>query len=180
MAFHYHYFRTRGVYANIGAFQKVLAEAMSKEVVPMIASYAYETVEGWLEPPVFEQFLTVDRDGIEAGVVPTGPGAQKWNWIDRGVKGRRQRVARPARAGYKPAIRFHRYYPFTTPGWKFGGAGVASGRAVFVSGVRGYWWPGIAPRNFTGYILEKSRPEFRRLMENALRRAVRAAQREGS
>lgn len=176
--FHFRYFRTRGVYANQEAFVRVLKNAMDNEIGRLMLNYCYRVVENWDELPQFRKHLTVTELMVSAGISVHGPGGDKWMWVSRGVPGRFIKPSRAAGFGYKPALMFPgpKYWPHTSPGWRFGGAGRFQGKPRFS---KGHWWPGIKPRHFEAYVREQSRSEFRRLMENAARRAVRAAQREG-
>lgn len=148
-------------------------------MAPMMKKIAQQTTDGWSDPPWWDHRTMADSRQTAVGIFPMGPGAQKWYWLDGGVNGRWQQVSRPLHKGYKPAIKFRRYVPYSRPGPRFGGAGAYTGRPVFVSAYKRYWWPGIQPRNFAPWIQEQTTPEFRRLMENAVRRAVRAAKKEG-
>ena len=92
-----------------------------------------------------------------------------FKWVDEGT---RPHVIRP-KPGNKTGRLFFRtgYQPKTLPVAKaHAGPGIATGPLVIAKSVR---HPGTKPRLFTQTIMKKSRPVFRRRMENAFKRAVR-------
>ncbi len=101
---------------------------------------------------------------------------------DTGRKGTHCSIAKeckPKRAkGRRTALAFYGgYRPSTRPGRLRGGTSNRSGNRFVRSSVP---WPGIAPRGFTTTIADIFRPEYQRIMYNAVRRGARAAQVEGS
>lgn len=99
----------------------------------------------------------------------TGKEANKWRWVSRGTKGPYKIRAKRART-----LLFRKNYdPRTKPGYVFGLPAVSSGpwRApVEVT------HPGIEPRLFEEEISERFAPEFRRRIENTIRREMRKTQ----
>lgn len=134
-----------------------------------------DTVTGWSEPPVFVVNARAnmrDPDNASAEVVflITGPGAVKWNWIDKGTK-----LHRIPRAGRKPIspMPIRPYNSRTSSGTglpKSSGSGVHEGAVAF----RNVVYQQIKPRDFTGRIQEFLRRDnsgFKNTIRNAIRRA---------
>lgn len=181
MTFTLRAFRTRGVYINFPVFRKTIADRIATKVVPTITAAARRRVEGWVVPPDFATAVRLDAQGIHASVIPTGPGADNWIRVSRGVKGHwiqvRKTVTYRGKGNYKPALRLNRYQPSTAPGGTYGGA---SYRLPPTGYRRLVWWPGIRPRLFEEDIAKEVRGPYRREMESALRVAVKEAQKAGS
>lgn len=105
-------------------------------------------------------------DELRLTVYPTGPGAEIWTYVNNGT---RPHLIVPKKRGGR--LRFKGgYQAKTRPGRIAAGAGGASGPETFAAAVR---HPGTVGRHFERPIARKHRPEFRRLAENGLRRAVR-------
>lgn len=142
---------------------------------------------GWSVMVGFNTTLEISAEGVSVYVYPIGEGARFWNYVSRGVAGhpirpRRQWSTRGSYRGVawgrsyrRAALRLHSYRAMTRPGNVYGRP-----KWRQFSGYRPYvpWWPGITPRLFEENVAEELRKWFLREMENAMRRAVRAAKKE--
>lgn len=144
---------------------------------------------GWKNPVDISFTDEITSDAITLDVFPSGGGAKYWLWVSRGVQGHPIPIGGPRQGfsrGYTPrsrksgkyrkALSIYRYTPKTTAWGAYGGPGLRT-----FSHYQRYvpWWPGIAPRNFEEAVAAEMAPQYQRVMENIVRRAVRAAQREG-
>jgi len=167
------YFRTRGLYANVRAFRRVINAEYRNHIGPGLARANAEVVSKWKKKPDFEVSHKVTKEGIRVDVIPTGPVAKLWWWHVRGVEGR---TIRP---------RVHRQPPNRMLSRKR--RRTASRATLRFMGREGRWvyrrkvfWKGIRPKPYPQMAAKAYRPTFLRRNEKMLRRAVRAAQREGT
>lgn len=181
-------FRTRGVYASYPAFRRVLSNEFQSRIGPDIIKLHDLTTVDWKRRPEFKATMKVDQSGISVRVFPeeNDPVAKIWYSLNKGVPGRvirpnpsrrrvritarKRKLGRKYRRNTKVIGRLRRPMALRFKG--------ASGEDVYRSVI--YNWPGIRARRYTFKIAREYNPVFIRLMENAMRRAVRAAQREGS
>lgn len=174
-------FRTRGWIANFEAGRRVIQQEMQQKVLPRLIKASKERTQGWKGSPDFRVWTQIDREGIHGYCEPIGPLAPYWWRVSDGVPGHWITVKKNTTfrkfKGYRPALRLNKYHPSTTPS---GGYGSNAYRMPPTGYRRKVWWPGIRPRRFGAHIAEQVQPMFQRDMENAVRRAVTAAQREGS
>lgn len=176
-----HTFRTRGVYMNYASFRKELLNTSANVVAPKIITAARARVSGWVVPPEFMAEVTGSQQGITLDVIPIGPGADNWARVSRGVEGHYIRVKKPTTfrgvGRYRPHLRLNRYHPSTTPA---GGFGARAFRMPPTGYRQVVWWPGIRPRLFEEHIAKELSPAYYRDMENAVRRGIHRAQKEGN
>ena len=179
----YRYFRTRGVYANIQVFREVMLRTLRGKVAPLLRRTAQGQVRDWNNPPDFVTSVGLDHLGSRASLRAEGKYAAKWFWVNNGVPGRFIRPRnRPTVSGYKrykPALRFSvgpTRFAAVPPVLRGVLGSGAFHRSVFSMG---HWWPGIRARRMDVRIYNTTVGPFRKIMENAARRAVRAAQRAG-
>ena len=174
----YRKIRSRRLYANVDAFRRVTKSGMVSDVVPVVNKALAKRVRDWKVSLGFGYSITINAQGTALHVFPEGSGARYWRWVSLGVAGHpiRPRPGRVGKGGRPPALSIYRYRAKTGVGNRYG---MGSWRRF--QGYASYipWWPGIAARNFEVHAANELRPEYRRLMENILRRAVRAAKREG-
>jgi hypothetical protein len=174
------YFRkfiTRGVYANFRAYRRVIGAAMRNTVAPGIAKECVNVIKHWKKKPDWKVTYSIDADGITVVVDPDGPVAVIWKYHVEGVPrriiqprrhrqpirttGRGRRLAGRARRPTKAALRF------------------TSGKTGDVVFARRVDWPGIKARPYPQQAADAYRTTWKKVMEDANRRAVRAAQQEG-
>lgn len=180
-------FRTRGVYASIPAYKRVMNDEFQNHIGPDLLKLHDLTTADWKKRPEFKVKMVVEQQGITVSVSATGNDriSMIWNALNKGIPGRVIRP-NPSRRRVRIASRrrsLGRKYRRNTKiigrlrrptALKFIGR---SGETVFRKSVN---WKGIITRKYTINIADEYRPIFLRRMENANRRAVHAAQREGS
>lgn len=148
---------------NIAALRSELREAM-EEVESGVQKDFESTVATWSTEVTFATRLTVGN-AITMRVNPSGSGAEIWGYVNAGTRPHiiRARNARSLafRSGYRAKTRAGRIAS---------GGGGPSGDTVHAQQVM---HPGSEPRDFTGQIAEKWKPEFKSIGENAMRRVAR-------
>ena len=123
-------------------------------------------VLNWKHRPKFIANMGEKGGDLTLSVRPAGKEAQKWQWVSRGTKGPYK-----IRAKNAPRLAFQtNYQPRTKPGGSFGGPGKATGPWRTAQEVT---HPGIEARLFEEYIANRFAPEFRRRIENLIRREIR-------
>lgn len=180
----YRAFRTRGVYANMDAFRRVVGEGMQQTVFPKIVKGLEGQIEHWDVDDQFLEFLPVkliSEAGISIKVFPRGPGVKLWKFKSFGTKEHKVRVKKTHTMRHH---RFKRYKPalaLPNPGVKRG-----FGPAPFAPGTVGFRHEVVVPA-MAGQFFEKrvaddykANRQFSRDMEKIVRKAVRAAQKEGN
>lgn len=123
------------------------------------------TVSTWDEKPSFSGRVILGSNTFSVNVRATGNASDIWNMLNVGTSPHliRPRTARSLsfRSGYRAKTR---------PGRIRAGGGGASGPRVFAQAVQ---HPGTVAREWTKTIADKWKPEFKPLMDNAVRRATR-------
>lgn len=171
-------FRSRRIYANVGAFRRVIAAGFRAEIAPPLVKLHLEQIAHWKKRPPFEAAHEVTPAGVAVEIIPQGPLARLWYWHTFGVKGRiiqprrHRAVGRALRPTGRPAG--HRTGRPKRAALRFIGS---SGDVVYARRVK---WKGIRARRYPQRVAQAFRPQFYKIMENIVRRAVRAAQREGT
>jgi len=119
----------------------------------------------WGAPPTFRTDIAGGLNKVIMTVHPTGAQAAKYERIDFGTPAR---VIRPNR---KKVLRYlPRYLASTIPNRLWSRLARRSGEFRYARYVHN---PGIQARNFSQQVYKKMNPEFRRRMENLIRREVR-------
>lgn len=157
-------FRTRGVYANIDAFKRAIADTIDSEFGPLIIGALEETTADWKRAPSWDTQLSVTSEGISWGAYPYGDADWIWRGIDQGV--RADRIIRPRRA--RSAVNPLKPAALELP--------PRAGKPIYQYRVH---WRGIYPRFWSDRIVYDYTSEFQRICELGARRGVQAAQREG-
>jgi len=133
-----------------------------------------EAVSRWSEQPRFVMTTTIAPKLMIVEVTPTGPFAVRWPWIDKGTGTHGPKKApyiiQPKQPGGR--LVFQTGYSAKTSPIANSNAGDGSRSGPWVS-TQLVIHPGIPPRNFTKKFIEDLMPEFRRIMNNAFRRALR-------
>lgn len=123
------------------------------------------TVSTWSNKPSFTGRVILGASTFSVNVKASGDGADIWNMLNVGTRAHliRPRNARSLsfRSGYRAKTR---------PGRIRSSSGGASGPSVFAQAVQ---HPGTEAREWTKAIGDKWKPEFKPLMDNAIRRATR-------
>lgn len=152
----------------VGVDTKRFVSELNKELKELGRSAENELAKPtrqWDNPPQFKSDFSGGTSRIVLIVHPVGAQAAKYERIDFGTPAR---VIRPNR---KKVLRFRpRYLASTIPNRLWSRAARRSGDFVYARYVHN---PGIRARNFTQQALKKVNPEFRRRIENLIRREVR-------
>lgn len=169
-------FRTRGVYANMSAFRRVVGEGMTATVFPKIQKRLQAKVAHWKIEVKFLMTKIINEKGITVKAFPSGTGAKYWKWATRGTKGHTIRVKKKHTQKfhkfkrYKPALGIPPKGARMNPALR--AAGIAFRYQLFV--------PARPGKFYEKQVALEYNLEFRRDMENIVKRGVRAAQREGT
>lgn len=176
--------RTRGVYASYPAFRRVISNEFQNRIGPDLIKLHDLTTANWKKRPKFKAVHAISQAGVNIVVYPEESGAKIWNLLNVGVAGRtirpnpsRRRLSITARKR-KMGSQYRRNTKVIgrlkrPMALKFKGRG---GEDVYRYSVE---WKGIKARQYTAKIAKEYSPIFYRRMENVMRRAVRAARREG-
>lgn len=126
-----------------------------------------DVVDDWEHKPEFVASTQFEAQKINVDVKARGQYKKIWRYVDEGTK---PHVILPRKEGGRLIFRTG-YSPRTLPvAQAHVGTGIASGNFVSVQQVN---HPGTEARDFGKQIAEDYKPEFRRRIENAFRRAAR-------
>lgn len=120
----------------------------------------------WNSPPSFKTDIGGNTNQLVMTVGPVGAQAAKYTRIDFGTPAR---VIYPRKPG--GVLKYQRgYMASTVPGTLRSRTARRSGKFVYKKYVH---YPGIQARYFSKQVYKKMRPEFRRRMENLVKREAR-------
>lgn len=150
--------------------QDEVKQSLQRFKKPAVAEFEKVT-DNWKHKPKFVAgvFITPRGDEISLVVEPVGGNAKYWEWTSRGTK------PHLITASKAPTLYFRsEYTPKTKPGNPptYGGSGTAGGGFVRKIQVQ---HPGTEPRLFEEAIGKTLIKDFRREVENAVRRGLRKA-----
>lgn len=158
-------------------FKPEIDRAMDGHIKPKLIEYCMRIVSRWRgDKPTFKARKIVTPNYWAVDVWPgAGKGADKWRWASGGT--RKRRIV-PKKPGGVLVFRAD-YQPITRGGGQYRGPGKATGELVFTRLVKNHR---IKPRNFEKTILRwyRQSKHFLRTMENAVKRGVRAYNRDMS
>jgi len=169
--------RSRGLHPNWGAVVKEVAATMDRKSKPELIAAHERIVADWRNKPEFRARKFVRRKGLRIYVYPAGEHKMIWIYVSGGT---RAHTIKPRGPGYP--LRFQwggpgSYKPKTNTRGQYKGPGkVVGGKEVHFMSVQ---HPGNEPRRFEKIIARAYKPIFARDMENAFRRGIRRARREG-
>jgi len=169
--------RSRGLHPNWGAVVKEVAATMDRKNKPELIAAHERIVADWRNQPEFRARKFVRRKGLTIYVYPSGEHKMIWIYVSGGT---RAHTIKPRGPGYP--LRFQwggpgSYKPKTNTRGQYKGPGkVVGGKEVHFMSVQ---HPGNEPRRFEKIIARAYKPIFARDMENAFRRGIRRARREG-
>jgi len=169
--------RTRGLRPDWPTIRRHAEKALDKEVKPALVKKLSAVAKGWKHAVTFDS--SRKRTPTESSVY-VYPAANKriWGFVTLGTKGGYLIPTSPPARGRDGLLHYQvDYSARTAPGGQYGlGTGQKSGKWVTPGQVT---HPGIEkPREFEKRIAKDYTPEFRRVMENAMRRGIRAAQKK--
>jgi hypothetical protein len=171
--------KVKSIRAEMIRQDKVLKQELNKEmhvVTFALAALLTASVQGWKKKPKFTPENRITPNLITGIVNVTGKKdiVNIFHWVDKGTgKFGPKKSAYPIFPKKPGGTLFFRtgYSPRTRPIAKANvGSGKASGPRVAAKGVI---HPGIEAREFTSTLEDVLKPDFKRRMENALRRASR-------
>lgn len=146
-------------------FKKEIFSELKGPVKTDVIGEFKKTVQGWKSPPEFGHRFRVTLDSVSVEIFPMGSNAKKYLYVALGTK---PRIIRPNRA---KALSFKTGYKAgTTPGRIMSRGYTRSGKRIARGLVH---HPGIEPRLFHKTIAKEYKDDFKRRIENAVRRAVR-------
>lgn len=127
-----------------------------------------KVTEDWEHKVKFKSNVDIGRDFIELKTKAAGPNKDIFNFVDKGTEGPYE-IKPKNPDGY--LVFQNGYSAKTAPMAKYKqGTGQSSGSWAKKKSII---HPGIEARDFSGTIMKKIRPPFRRGIENAFRRAAR-------
>lgn len=160
---------------NWQAFYNEIAKTLDATVKPELIAYFERVTNPWDNPPEFQARKRIRADHYSVYVYPTGPNADIWKYVSHGT---RPHVIKPKGKGYQLKFKWGgpgSYKPRTTTSGGYKGPGkVIGGKTVK------FWQvnhPGNKARNFETHIARWYAPQFKRTMDAAVKRGVRAAKR---
>ena len=158
--------------SDFRVFYNEIEKALDGVVKPDLLAYFNKVVKAWKNPPVFQARKKISLVDMQIYVYPTGPNAEIWKYVSFGT---RPHIIRPKRA---KALSFQwggpgSYKPRTTTSGGYNGPGkVVGGKPVAFKHVN---HPGNKARNFEKFIARWYKTRFKKVMDDAVRRGVRAA-----
>ena len=159
---------------NWSAIAQEVERTMEKVVKPSLLESFKVIVAGWEHKPEFKARKYVHKGAIEVAVYPAGEYKKIWRYVSEGTRPHKIRVKNAKALAFVwggPGS----YNPKTTTRPSWGGPGtVTGGKMTYRQEVD---HPGTEARNFEKLIVDKYKPQFRRHIENAMRRGARRANR---
>lgn len=147
--------------------RKQIEETMEKQVKQALIKSHEKIVADWEHKPKFQSRKYIRPDRIAENIFPTGPNAKIWRFVDEGTR------PHVIKAKNVPRLIFKTGYVSKTlarPARTVSGGGKYTGPTVSAVAVN---HPGNEAREFTKTIAEDIKPEFKRVIENAFRKAAR-------
>jgi hypothetical protein len=175
----YRAIRSRNLLPDFDQIIEAVEAELDDVIKPALISLLEQRVANWKTQVDFEGRKVINQDSISVYVYPT-TGKDIFGFVSKGTKdhdipsqpkGPRQFLQFPYQGPGQSHI------PKTTPGGGYGGPGVKIGPVTRFKQVH---HPGIRPRNIEKHVKDEYQPEFRRLVENAFRRGIRAAKRNAT
>jgi len=146
---------------------------------PQLKKWGEKAVQGWAGPPDFKTESRIAGGDLIITCEPTGPNAQKWEWVSRGTKKNYPiyPTGHPGSPRHDPAgpkaLKYQQNYAPHTSGKaarvKTGGPGTYSGPWVITRGPVTH--PGIEPRHFEEGWRSWSNIWFPKGVANAIKKA---------
>lgn len=142
-----------GIYIRYDSFSRGIADMMKQQIAKEVKDRMEKVVRDWKSKPTFETHFQKQSGQYVLRVFPTGDVARIWRYLSGGVEGRFIAPNGPYPLKFRAG-----YHARTKPGAPYySGPGTRYGPTIRSMG---HWWPGIAPRNFEGGILEDYTPTY--------------------
>lgn len=168
--------RSRGVRPDWEAIRREVERELDSAVKPELIKRLSEVTADWKHQVTFNARKRVTPSEIKVYVFPVS-NKDIWTFVSKGTTGGYQIPRNPPAKSRDGLLHYQSVYDArTAPGGKYGlGSGQKSGAWVSAKVVT---HPGVKAREFEEAIAKEYQGEFTRLMENAMRRGIRAAQKE--
>lgn len=168
--------RTRGARPDWDAIQKEVERTLDSVVKPALIKKFKDVTSDWKHQVTFNARKQVKSTEIIVYVFPV-ENKQIWIFVSKGTTGGYQIPKNPPAKSRDGLLHYQGVYDArTAPGGRYGlGSGQKSGSWV---SKRTVTHPGVKAREFEETISKEYQKEFSRVMENAMRRGIRAAQKE--
>ena len=169
--------RSRGARPDWNAIRQELEKTIDNEVKPALIKKFNDVVADWQHKVSFKARKQITRAEIKVYVYPVA-NKDIWVFVSRGTRGGYQIPKNPPASSRDGLLHYQAVYDARTqPRGRYGlGSGQKTGPWV---SARTVIHPGVKAREFEEVIAEEYKKEFSRVMENAMRRGIRAAQRGG-
>lgn len=156
------------------AFKREIDRTLDATVKPELLAYFERVVKSWKHRPVFKATKKVTAKAMTIDVKPTGENRKFWEYVSFGT--RAHPIPRPGNTRAK-VLKFKwggpgSYKPRTTTSGGYQGPGKASGPVVHLKRVN---HPGNKPRNFERHIARWYQKRFTAVMNDAVKRGIKAA-----
>jgi hypothetical protein len=169
--------RTRGARPDWDAIRAEVEKTIDSEVKPSLIKKFKDVVSDWQHRVTFKARKRITRTEMKVYVFPES-NKEIWAFVSRGTTGGYQIPKNPPAKSRDGLLHYQAVYDARTkPRGQYNlGSGQKSGPWV---SRRTVIHPGVKAREFEEVIAEQYQKEFSRIMENAMRRGIRAAQRGG-
>ena len=161
--------------SDFRAFYREIEKALDNTVKPELLAYFQRVVQPWNNPPQFAARKRILLEMLEVYIYPVGENADIWRYVTLGT---RPHIIKPKGAGYPLRFKWGGYGSYkartTTSGGYKGPGKVIGGQTVRFKRVN---HPGTKARNFERHIARWYKPRFTRVMNEAVKRGVAAANR---
>lgn len=157
-------------FIDLDKLDRELRGVLKSKISPMVIREFKKTIRGWKNKPLFRDRVIITANFIKVIVFPSGINRDQYIWVHDGVKAR---TIIPRADNVLGRLSFQTDYAASTrPGMVWSRSNTRSGPWVHPTFVN---WPGIEPRHFSKEIARDPNilKEFRREVENAIRRASR-------
>ena len=155
--------------------RKEVERAVDAELKPHLLQYFERIVSRWENEPEFKARKKVTAREISLYVYPAGPSKPIWEYVSGGTPERS--IPKQPLKGKKRMVFMAggTWKPKTSRGGHYKGAGkMIGGKLVFARQVKRHK---IKAREFEKHIARWAKPKSRKIIENALRRGLRAQRR---
>jgi len=156
--------------------RKEIERVLDQRVKPALVKSHEKVVEDWTTQVTFAAKKYVRPNSITVYVYPTGKNKKIWYYVDQGTRPHPITPKKPGGLLVFPWGGKGSYVSKTLarPARTVAGGGYVKNPTTRYA--KRVDHPGSEGRNFTGQIAEDIKPDFRREMENAFRRAARRCQ----
>ena len=165
--------RGRGLRPDWPTIRQHAEKALDKEVKPALVKKLSAVAKGWKHEVTFDSSRKITPSESSVYIFPAA-NKRIWAFLTLGTKGGYLIPTKPPARSRDGLLHYQvDYSARTAPGGQYGlGSGQKSGKWVTPGQVT---HPGVKAREFEEKIVKDYNAEFRRVMENAMRRGIYAA-----